>query len=169
MYKYGDRVNDIIFVLKRLDYMPSCNIRKQSQLSGGAESLQCLLKDGTSCPSRLCPNTTVVYSCPLPPLGSQLGYSVWNFSRMAGNCSIAKISLRQPTIFGCSYNQSQQCGQYTASFYIGPCITSSLRVIVGQNLGGVIINCLNYDSIYGTTEDLETTTLTVAPGKCSDN
>ena len=94
---------------------------------------------------------------------------MWNFSRMEGSCSIAKISLRQPTISGCTYNQSQQCGQYTASLFTSPCIASSLRVIVGQNLGGVIINCLNYDSINGTTEDLGTTTIIVAPGKCSDN
>ena len=136
-------------------------------LSGGAESLQCLLQDGTNCPSKLCPNTTVVYSCPLPPLGSQLGYSVWNFSRMTGNCG-SKISIQQPILVGCNYVQLETCGPYNGSSII-PCTVrqTTLQVRITQDLNGIIINCQNF-ALNGTTEDLGTTFITVAPGKSSD-
>ena len=61
--------------------------------TGSVDSLLCLRPDGTSCPKFVCPNTTVIYSCNLPPLNSQLGYIKWNFSTILGNCSAGYIAL----------------------------------------------------------------------------
>ena len=141
-----------------------------SPLSACVESLQCLLQDGTSCPTNLCPNSTVLYICDIPPLSSQLGFSVWSFSRTAGNCTMREIFLLQPKTFpsaSCTTNQTTPCGQYTASIST-PCTTMSLLVRVTQDLNGMIIHCLNLDASSGSTVDLGHTSITVAAGKCNN-
>ena len=146
--------------------MLSCDIALLSPLSGGVESLQCLLQDGTSCPTNLCPNSTVLYTCDIPPLSSQLGFSVWSFSGTAANCSMNKIYLLQPVTVGC-FNQLRICGQCTASLS-PPCNMTTLSMRITQDLNGTIIHCLNFNAVNSSTVDLGSTTISLATSKCAN-
>ena len=119
-----------------------------------------------SCPKSLCPNTTVIYSCNLPPLNSQLGYTKWSFSTIMGNCPVGYIALRQPIFTqGCT-EQTRICGYYTGSMFM-PCTMTSLAVMITQDLSGTIIQCLNIDTL-GSMNLLGTSSIVVS-GKCCIN
>ena len=133
--------------------MTHCFIIFCTPSAASVDSLQCLLPDGTSCPKALCPNSTVVYICNMPPLNSQLGYIKWNFSMAVGNwgnCNAGYMVLSQPIITqGCT-NQSTPCGQYTGAI-VTPCTMTSLTVMITQHLNETIIQCQNINStIKGT-------------------
>ncbi|KAL5494262.1 hypothetical protein EMCRGX_G015559 [Ephydatia muelleri] len=142
---------------------------KGPKCQGGVDSLQ---YDGTSCPKSLCPNTTVIYSCNLPPLNSQFGYIKWTFSTIMGNCSAGDIALRQPIFTHECTEQTRTCGKYTGSMFI-PCTMTSLAVMITQDLNGTIIQCLNIDTL-GNMNLLGTSSIVVsgfkkAPGMANIN
>ncbi|KAL5494266.1 hypothetical protein EMCRGX_G015563 [Ephydatia muelleri] len=98
------------------------------------------------CPKSLCPNTTVIYSCNMPSLNSQLGYTKWSFGTIVGNCPVGNIALRQPIFTHECTEQIRTCGKYTGSMFI-PCTMTSLAVMITQDLNGTIIQCLNIDTL----------------------
>ena len=87
---------------------------------------------------------------------------------MTGKCG-SKIFIQQPILVGCDFVAFQMCGPYNGSLII-PCTVwqTTLQVRITQDLNGTIINCLNF-ALNGTTEDLGTTSITVAPGKSSND
>ena len=128
----------------------------------GVDSLQCLLLDGTSCPKTLCPNSTVIYLCSLPPRISQQGVSRWSLGTIIGNCPNGVIDLRQPIATNdCIVNQTTTCGPYNGSLLI-PCAVTTLTVMVTQSLNGTIIQCQNFNDLNYNTEILGSTTIVVS-------
>ena len=141
----------------------SCSI---TIFTGGVDSLQCLLLDGTSCPKTLCPNSTVIYLCSLPPRISQQGVSRWSLGTIIGNCPNGVIDLRQPIATNdCIVNQTTTCGPYNGSLLI-PCAVTTLTVMVTQSLNGTIIQCQNFNDFNYNTEILGSTTIVIS-GKCT--
>ena len=126
-------------------------------LPASSQTLPCQLTGGTSCPTMICPNTAVNYTC---NVGSFVGNTVWNVSSV-GVCSGSPLILAQgPPGLGLSCltsSSSDTCGPFavtntpplTSNTY---CLTSTLSVVVTSAMNGLVVSCSSYSTIsYITT------------------
>eukprot|EP00731_Ephydatia_muelleri_P009726 Em0005g312a len=113
-------------------------------------TLSCQLTGGTSCPTMICPNTAVNYTC---NVGSYAGVTLWNVSSV-GVCSGSTLTLTQAPLAqgqSCLSGQSSSgtCGPFTvtntppltSNVY---CLTSTLSVVVTSAMNGLVVSCSNY-------------------------
>ena len=108
--------------------------------------LPCQLSDGTTCPPLLCPNTSIILTCTLPPMATLLGYFVWKLPD--GTCvsdpssALQKdtISLMQDGLTNCANTMSASCGGYKGQIGF-TCRTSTLSVTVTPETNGSEIKC----------------------------
>ena len=126
-------------------------------LPASSQTLPCQLTGGTSCPTILCPNTAINYTC---NVGSFAGSTNWNVPSV-GVCSGTTLSLLQaPLVQGqsCLSGQSSSgtCGPFavtntpplTSNVY---CLTSTLSVVVTSAMNGLVVSCSNYSPPSTTT------------------
>ena len=126
-------------------------------LPASSQTLPCQLTGGTSCPTMICPNTTVNYTC---NVGSFAGSTNWNVPSV-GVCLGSPLSLLQaPLVQGqsCLSGQSSSgtCGPFTvtntppltSNVY---CLTSTLSVVVTSAMNGLVVSCSSYSPPSTTT------------------
>ena len=123
-----------------------------------SQTLPCQLTGGTSCPTMICPNTAVNYTC---NVGSYAGNTNWNVPSV-GVCSGTTLSLVQaPLAQGQSclsgLSSSGTCGPFTvtntppltSNVY---CLTSTLSVVVTSAMNGLVVSCSSYSPIYRSSQ-----------------
>ena len=127
-------------------------------LPASSLTLPCQLTGGTSCPTMICPNTAVNYTC---NVSSFAGNTQWNVPSV-GECSGSTLLLAQgPPAQGLSCltsSSSRTCGPFTvtntppltSNVY---CLTSTLSVVVISAMNGLVVSC----SSYSTTSPFTTT------------
>eukprot|EP00731_Ephydatia_muelleri_P009757 Em0005g343a len=125
-------------------------------LQASSLTLPCQLTGGTSCPTMICPNTAVNYTC---NVGSFAGNTLWNVPSV-GVCSGTTLLLAQgPPGSGLSCltsSSSGSCGPFTmtntppltSNVY---CLTSTLSVVVTSAMNGLVVSCSSYSPISFTT------------------
>ena len=117
-------------------------------LPASSQTLPCQLTGGTNCPTMICPNTAVNYTC---NVGSFAGYTVWNVPSV-GVCSGSTLSLAQgppgPGLSCLTSSSSDTCGPFTvtntpltSNVY---CLTSTLSVVVTSAMNVLVISCSSY-------------------------
>ena len=135
-------------------------------LPASSLTLPCQLTGGTSCPTMICPNTAVNYTC---NVGSFVGNTVWNVPSV-GVCSGSPLILAQgPPGLGLSCltsSSSDTCGPFavtntpplTNNAY---CLTSTLSVVVTSTMNGLVVSCSSYSTISYTTTPIGNATISV--------
>ena len=136
-------------------------------LPASSLTLPCQLTGGTSCPTMICPNTAVNYSC---NVGSFAGSTVWNVSSV-GMCSGSPLTLVQAPLAqgqSCLSGQSlsSTCGPFTVTntpplTSNGYCLTSTLSVVVTSAMNGLVVSCSSYTQASGTTAPVGNATISV--------
>ena len=118
-------------------------------LAASSQTLTCQLTDGTSCPTMICPNTAVIYTC---NVSSYAGNTIWNVPSV-GACNGAVLSLAQnppARLLSClTSSSSAVCGPFTvtntppltSNIY---CLTSTLSVVVTTAMNGLLVSCSSY-------------------------
>ena len=121
-------------------------------LPASSLTLPCQLTGGTSCPTMICPNTAVNYTC---NVGSFAGSTVWNVPSV-GVCSGSTLTLAQgppgPGLSCLTSSSSGTCGPFTvtntppltSNVY---CLTSTLSVVVTSAMNGLVVSCSSYSPI----------------------
>ena len=134
-------------------------------LPASSPTLPCQLTGGTSCPTMICPNTAVNYTC---NVGSYAGSTVWNVS-IAMGCPVTALTLAQgPPGLGLSCltsSSSGTCGPFTVT-NTPPltntfCLTSTLSVVVTSAMNGLVVSCSSYSPISFTTTPVGNATISV--------
>ena len=135
-------------------------------LLASSQTLPCQLTGGTSCPTMICPNTAVNYTC---NVGSYAGNTVWNVPSV-GECSGSTLTLAQgPPAQGLSClnsSSSGTCGPFTvtntppltSNVY---CLTSTLSVVVTSAMNGLVVSCSSYSPISFITTPVGNATISV--------
>ena len=135
-------------------------------LSASSLTLPCQLTGGTSCPTMICPNTAVNYTC---NVGNFAGSTLWNVPSV-GVCSGFTLSLAQgPPQLGLSCltsSSSGTCGPFTvintppvtSNVY---CLTSTLSVVVTSAMNGLVVSCSSYSPISFTITPVGNATISV--------
>eukprot|EP00731_Ephydatia_muelleri_P033158 Em0025g114a len=139
-------------------------------LPASSQTLPCHLTGGTSCPTMICPNTAVNYTC---NVGSYAGNTVWSVPSVV--CSGTTLILAQaPPAQGLSClnsSSSSTCGPFTvtntppltSNVY---CLTSTLSVVVTSAMNGLVVSCSNYSTTLPfTTTPVGNAAISVV-GKC---
>ena len=127
-------------------------------LPASSQTLPCQLTGG-SCPTMICPNTAVNYTC---NVGSFAGNTNWKVPSV-GVCSGSTLILAQgPPVSGLSCltrkSSDATCGPFTVT-NTPPltnntyCLTSTLSVVVTSAMNGLVVSC----SSYSTTSPFTTT------------
>ena len=118
-------------------------------LPASSLTLPCQLTGGTSCPTMICPNTAVNYTC---NVGSFTGNTVWNVPSV-GVCLGSTLLLAQgppgPGLSCLTSSLSGTCGPFTvtntppltSNVY---CLTSTLSVVVTSAMNGLVVSCSSY-------------------------
>ena len=119
-------------------------------LPASSQTLPCQLTGGTSCPTIICPNTAVSYTC---SVGSYAGSTQWNVTSV-GACSATQLTLVQgplgPSVTCLNSSSSNAvCGPFTvtntpiltSNTY---CLTSTLSVVVTPAMNGLVVSCSSY-------------------------
>eukprot|EP00731_Ephydatia_muelleri_P033053 Em0025g9a len=132
-------------------------------------TLPCQLTGGISCPTMICPNTAVNYTC---NVGSFAGNTLWNVPSV-GVCSGSTLTLAQgppgPGLSCLISYSSGTCGPFTvtntppltSNVY---CLTSTLSVVVTSAMNGLVVSCSNFTTSSGTTTPVGNASITgVAP------
>ena len=143
---------DIIFTTTKcnLNYTTSAILCFSFTLSASSQTLQCQLTGGTSCPTMICPNTTVNYIC---SVDSYAGKTEWTIPSV-GDCyvSILRVDQSSPnSSISCLNSYSNDsCGLFTVtnspftnSIY---CLTSILALVVTSATNGLVVSCSSYSS-----------------------
>lgn len=109
--------------------------------------LPCNQSTGLSCPNMLCPNSSVIYTCEIT---NPRGITQWTFP--TGTCTNSgdMIALNQDTLLNC-VKQVAVCGPFAATNNVptnGACTTSTLSVLVTNQLNGTMITCSNAGGAY---------------------
>ena len=135
-------------------------------LPASSLTLPCQLTGGTSCPTMICPNTAVNYTC---NVGSFTGSTVWNVLSV-GVCSGSPLSLVQAPLAqgqSCLSGQSSSgtCGPFTVT-NTPPltnifCLTSTLSVVVTSAMNGLVVSCSTYSQASATTIPVGNATILV--------
>ena len=135
-------------------------------LPASSLTLPCQLTGGTSCPTMICPNTAVNYTC---NVGSFAGNTLWNVPSV-GVCSGTTLTLAQgPPGSGLSCltsSSSGTCGPFTvtntppltSNVY---CLTSTLSVVVTSAMNSLVVACSNYSPISFITTPVGNATISV--------
>ena len=136
-------------------------------LPASSLTLPCQLTGGTSCPTMICPNTAVNYTC---NVGSYAGSTLWNVPSV-GVCSGSTLTLVQTPVAqgqSCLSGQSSSgtCGPFTvtntppltSNVY---CLTSILSVVVTSAMNGLVVSCSSYSPISFTTTPVGNATISV--------
>ena len=135
-------------------------------LPASSLTLPCQLTGGTSCPTMICPNTTVNYTC---NVSSFAGSTLWNVPSV-GVCSGTTLILAQGPpgigLFCLTSLSSGTCGpftvtntpQLTSSVY---CLTSTLSVVVTSAMNGLVVSCSSYSPASFTTAPVGNATISV--------
>eukprot|EP00731_Ephydatia_muelleri_P033076 Em0025g32a len=135
-------------------------------LPASSLTLPCQLTGGTSCPTMICPNTAVNYTC---NVGSFAGVTLWNVPSV-GVCSGTPLSLAQgppgPGLSCLTSSSSGTCGPFTvtntppltSNVY---CLTSTLFVVVTSAMNGLVVSCSSYSPISFTTAPVGNATISV--------
>ena len=118
-----------------------------------SQTLPCQLTGGTSCPTMICPNTAVNYSCSVESIAR---YTNWDVP-LVGGCRDTPLTLEQaPSAPEQScLTSSETCGPFTvtntppltSNVY---CLTSTLSVVVTSEMDGRMVECYNYTSSSNT-------------------
>ena len=136
-------------------------------LPASSLTLPCQLTGGTSCPTMICPNTAVNYTC---NVGSFAGNTLWNVPSV-GVCSGTTLSLAQgppgPGLSCLTSSSSGTCGPFTvtntppltSNVY---CLTSTFSVVVTSAMNGLVVSCSTYSPISFTINPIGNTTISVA-------
>ena len=135
-------------------------------LPASSLTLPCQLTGGTSCPTMICPNTAVNYTC---NVGSYAGSTVWNVPSV-GMCSGTTLTLVQAPL---AQGQSCLSGQFSSAT-CGPftvtntppltgtfCLTSTLSVVVTSAMNGLVVSCSSYSQASATTTPVGNATVSV--------
>ena len=135
-------------------------------------NLPCQLTGGTSCPTMICPNTAVNYTC---NVGSYAGNTVWNVPSV-GECSGSPLSLAQappgPGLSCLTISSSGTCGPFTVTntpplTSNGYCLTSTLSVVVTSAMNALVVTCSNYSTISFAITPVGNTTISVVGMLCN--
>ena len=134
-------------------------------LPASSQTLPCQLAGGTSCPTMICPNTAVNYTC---NVGSYAGNTVWNVPSV-GVCSGTLTLAQAPPAPGLSCltsSSSGTCGPFTVT-NTPPltssvnCLTSTLSVVVTSAMNGLVVSCSSYSILSFTTTPVGNATISV--------
>ena len=118
-------------------------------LPASSQILPCQLTGGTSCPTMICPNTAVNYSCSVKGIA---GYTNWDVP-LVGGCNRHTLTLAQvppaPQLSCLTSYSSDTCGPFTVTntplltnnTY---CLTSTLSVVVTSAMNGLVVSCSTY-------------------------
>eukprot|EP00731_Ephydatia_muelleri_P009852 Em0005g438a len=167
----GERLeyNNIIMLSPLLCFIVYTPLNPDLQVETQASSLTlpCQLTGGTSCPTMICPNTAVNYTC---NVGSFAGNTVWN-APSVGVCSGTTLTLTQAPLAqgqSCLSGQSSSgtCGPFTvtntppltSNVY---CLTSTLSVVVTSAMNGLVVSCSSYSQASATTTPVGNATISV--------
>ena len=125
-------------------------------LPASSQTLPCQVTGGTSCPSMICPNTAVIYTC---NVGSFVGNTIWNVPTVGG-CSGSTLILAQgpqgPGLTCLTSSSSATCGPFTvtntppltSNVY---CLTSTLSVMVTSAMNDLVVSCFSFSFSSFTT------------------
>ena len=125
------------------------NVFTLPPLPASSQTLPCQLTGGTSCPTMICPNTAVNYTC---NVGSFAGNTQWGVPSVGG-CSVSPLLLAQgPPGSGLSCltsSSSAVCGPFTVTntpplIFNTYCLTSTLSVVVTPAMNGLVVSCSSY-------------------------
>ena len=118
-------------------------------LPASSQTLPCQLNGGTSCPTMICPNTAVSYTC---SVGSYVGNTLWSVPSV-GACNASSLLVSQGfpgTGLSCLTTLSSAvCGPFTAT-NTPPlksntyCLNSTLSVVVTPAMNGLVVSCSSY-------------------------
>ena len=127
----------------------------------------CQLTGGTSCPTMICPNTAVNYTC---NVGSFAGNTLWNVPSVSV-CSGTTLTLTQAPmaqVQSCLSGQSSSgtCGPFAVTntpplTSNGYCLTSTLSMLVTSAMNGLVVSCSSYSPISFTTTPVGNATISV--------
>ena len=136
-------------------------------LPASSLTLPCQLTGGTSCPTMICPNTAVNYTC---NVGSSVGnYTNWKVPSV-GVCSGTTLSLAQGQLaegLSCLTRKSSiTCGPFTvtntppltSNVY---CLTSTLSVVVTSAMNGLVVSCSSFSQASNTSTPVGNATISV--------
>ena len=135
-------------------------------LPASSQTLPCQLTGGTSCPTMICPNTAVNYTC---NVGSYAGNTLWNVPSVSV-CSGSTLTLAQgppgPGLSCLTSSSSGTCGPFTvtntpplsSNVY---CLTSTLSVVVTSAMNGLVVSCSSYSPTSFTTAPVGNATISV--------
>ena len=128
----------------------TCTCTPPPPLPASSQTLPCQLTGGTSCPTMICPNTAVNYTC---SVGSFVAYTQWDVPSVGG-CSMSPLLLAQgPPRSGLSCLNSSSsnavCGPFTvanlpiltSNIY---CLNSTLSVVITPAMNGLVVSCSSY-------------------------
>ena len=122
-------------------------------LSVSSQTLPCLLTGETICPTKICPNTPVNYTCTVSDaVGNTLWWNVPSVGGCAANTYITLAQAPRAPGQSCLTDfSSGTCGPFTATntppltnnLY---CLTSALSVVVTPAMDGLVVSCSSYNT-----------------------
>ena len=132
-----------------------------------SQTLPCQLTGGTSCPTKICPNTAVNYTC---SISSYAGSTVWSVPSVGGCAGGTSVILAQappaPNRSCLTASSSGTCGPFTAintppltnNLY---CLTSTLSVVVTPAMNDLVVSCSSYGTLTFVTNSIGNATILV--------
>ena len=135
-------------------------------LPASSQTLPCQITGGTSCPTMICPNTAVNYTC---NVGSFVYSTNWKVPSV-GECSGTTLPLAQgppgPGLSCLTHQSSRTCGPFTVTntplltnnTY---CLTSTLSVVVTSAMNGLVVSCFSYPQASNTSNPVGNATISV--------
>ena len=135
-------------------------------LPDSSQTLPCQLTGGTNCPTKICPNTAVNYTC---NVGSYAGNTLWGVPSVGGCAGTSLILAQGPPAPGQSCLNtfsSATCGPYTAT-NTPPlinnlfCLASTLSVVVTPAMDGLVVSCSSYNTVTYATTPIGNATISV--------
>ena len=135
-------------------------------LPASSQTLPCQLTGGASCPTMICPNTAVNYTC---SVSSFSGSTNWNVPSV-GVCSGTTLLLAQgppgPGLSCLTSSSSGTCGPFSGTntpplTSYGYCLNSTLSVVVTSAMNGLVVSCSSYSPISFTTAPVGNATISL--------
>ena len=135
-------------------------------LPDSSQALPCQLTGETSCPTKICPNTAVNYTC---NVSSYAGNTVWGVPSVGGCVGTTLILAQGPPAPGQSCLNtfsSGTCGPFIATntppltnnLY---CFNSTLSVVVTPAMDGLVVSCSSYNLLTFVSTSIWTETISV--------